>query len=67
MNNWYNKYSHYISSGFVLVFMFLLLVCALLFIFEQDILAERLSNWAYPFLGIGVGIRLVQLLKERKD
>lgn len=57
------RYLHYLGAAFVLVFMTILLVCALLFIFRQQIFAERLANWAYLFLVIGVGIRLIEFLK----
>ena len=71
MNSRCDKCLHYLKenpgSGFVLAFMFLLIVCAVLLIFGQEKIAGGVSNWAYLFLVIGVVIKLIRILRERED
>ncbi len=71
MNKGHNKYLCYLKknpgSGFILAFMFLLIVCAFLLICSWEKIAQGIANWAYLFLVIGVVIKLVRFLKERED
>ncbi len=71
MNSRYDKSLHYLKknpgSGFILAFMFLLVVCAFLLICGWEKIAEWVANWAYLFLVTGVLIKLVRFLKERED
>ena len=71
MNKRHNKCLHYLKknpgSGFILGFMFLLIVCAFLLILGREKTAQGIANWAYLFLVIGVVIKLVRFLKERED
>lgn len=70
MNNRYNKCFHYLKknpgSGFILVFMFLLAVCAFLLIHRREKIAEQVANWAYLSLVIGVIIKFVRMIREKK-
>ena len=70
MNNWFKRFLNYLKknpgSGFVLGFIVLLVGCAFLLIFKQERLAEHLANWAYSFLVIGVIIKFVRMIRERK-
>jgi len=52
------------ADGFIIAFMLLLIICALLLICKLDLIAEQFANIAYFALVIGVGIKLVQLVKE---
>jgi len=52
------------ADSFIIAFMLLLVICTLLLIFKLDLIAEKLANIAYFVLVIGVGIKLVKLVKE---
>ena len=55
------------SFPFIIGFMVLLIVCALLLIFEQEKMAEQLANIAYFLLVIGVGIEVYRLIKYGEE
>lgn len=58
-----------LSHKFIIGFMALLIICALLLIFKQEKVAEQVANVAYFLLVIGVGIEVCQLVKygERNE
>ena len=70
MNQWYKKSLDYLKknpgSGFVLVFMLLLITCAFLLILKQENIVEQVAKWAYLSLVIGVIIKFVRLIRERE-
>jgi len=53
------------SAPFIIVFMFLLIICAFLLIFKAEKVAEQLANIAYFSLVVGVGIELYQIVKHK--
>jgi len=64
-----NKWSYFqkkSSAIYILLFMALLLFCVPLLIMKLDIVAGPISNFAYAFLIIGVGIEFYQLIKQKK-
>lgn len=65
MGNKYSTYSYYISSGLVLIFMFLMAFSAFTVIFGHENIAKKLVNWACLFLVIGVIIKVIQFLVEK--
>jgi len=71
MNHWYKKLRQYLKtnpgSGFVLAFMFLLVICVFLLIFKWEKMAEQIVIWAYLFLVMGIVLKLIRFLKERKN
>ncbi len=54
------------SAIYILLFMILLLFCVPLLIMKLDVVAGPISNIAYAFLIIGVGIEFYQLIKQEK-
>ncbi|MBI4654814.1 MAG: hypothetical protein HY752_07470 [Nitrospirae bacterium] len=54
------------SAPFIIAFMALLIICALLLIFKVEKAAEQLANIAYFSLVVGVGIELYQMIKYGK-
>ncbi len=54
------------SDKCIVLFMFLLIACALLLIAHLEIAAERLANVAYFALCLGVVIKFVQLVRDNK-
>lgn len=52
------------SAIYILLFMILLLFCVPLLIMKLDVVAGPISNIAYAFLIIGVGIEFYQLIKQ---
>lgn len=64
-----NKWSYFpkkSSAIYILLFMILLLFCVPLLIMKLDVVAGPISNIAYAFLIIGVGIEFYQLIKQEK-
>lgn len=64
-----NKWSYFPkkpSAIYILLFMILLLFCVPLLIMKLDVVAGPISNIAYAFLIIGVGIEFYQLIKQEK-
>lgn len=57
-----------LSSGntYILLFMCLLAICAILLVLGLEKAAEQVANFAYFSLVIGVGIKLYQFIKEKK-
>ncbi len=53
------------GSGFVTIFMILLMTCAFLLIGKNEKAAESVANWAYLFLVIGVIIKVIELRKDK--
>ena len=53
-----------LGSGFVILFMILLMTCAFLLIGENERAAEGAVNWAYSFLVIGIIMGLVEGKRE---
>ncbi len=53
------------SDKCIVLFMFLLVACALFLIAHSEIAAEKLANMAYLSLCLGVIIKFVQLVKDR--
>ena len=53
------------SDKCIVLFMFLLIACALFLVANSEIAAERLANVAYFALCFGVIIKFVQMVKER--
>ena len=53
-----------LGSGFVILFMILLMICAFLLIGENERAAEGAVNWAYSFLVIGIIMGLVEGKRE---
>ena len=53
------------SDKCIVLFMFLLIACALLLIAHLEIAAERLANVAYFVLSFGVIIKFVQLVRDK--
>lgn len=53
-----------LGSGFVILFMILLMICAFLLIGENERAAEGAVNWAYSFLVIGIIMGLVEEKRE---
>ncbi|MFH1905613.1 MAG: hypothetical protein ABIK53_08870 [bacterium] len=53
------------SDKCIVLFMFLLIACALLLIANLEITAERVANVAYFALCLGVVVKFVQLVRER--
>ncbi len=49
------------GSGFIILFMILLIICAFLVMWKNEKAAEILANWAYVLLVIGVIIKFVEL------
>ncbi len=57
------------SAPFIIGFMFLLIICAILLMLKSEKTAKELANIAYFLLVIGVGIEVYQFVKhgERDD
>jgi len=55
------------SEKCVILFMFLLIACALLLISHLEIAAERAANIAYFALCLGVIIKFVQLVRDKNN
>ena len=51
---------------FIVTFMLLLISCALLLVLKKEKIAEEVANVAYFSLVIGVAIKLVLMIKQRK-
>ena len=49
------------GSGFIILFMILLITCAFLLAWESENIAKILANWAYLFLIIGVVMKLIEV------
>jgi len=48
------------SFIFIIIFMFLLIVCGFLLSIDKKMIAEKIGNWAYFSLCVGVFIELIQ-------
>jgi hypothetical protein len=53
------------GSGFIILFMILLMSCAFLLIGKNEKAAESMANWAYLFLVIGVIIKFIEMRKSK--
>ena len=53
------------GSGFVILFMILLIICAFLLAGKSEKAARILANWAYLFLIIGLVMKLVEMKRFR--
>ena len=53
------------GSGFIILFMILLMSCAFLLIGKDEKAAGRVANWAYLFLVIGVIIKFIEMRKSK--
>ena len=55
------------SAPYIMLFMILLLSCAILMMVKLEPIAEQVANVAYFLLVVGIGIEFYQLIKEKKD
>ncbi len=53
------------GSGFIILFMILLITCAFLLIVRNENAAEILAGWAYLFLVVGVIVKIIELRKNK--
>jgi hypothetical protein len=53
------------GSGFVILFVILLIICAFLLIGKNEKAAENVANWAYLFLVIGVITKVIEFKRDK--
>ena len=54
------------SAPYIMLFIILLLSCAILMMVKLEPIAEQVANVAYFLLVVGVGIEFYQLIKKKK-
>ena len=54
------------SAPYIMLFIILLLSCAILMMVKLEPIAEQIANVAYFLLVVGIGIEFYQLIKEKK-
>lgn len=53
------------GSGFIILFIILLISCVFLLIGNNGKAAERVANWAYLFLVIGAIIKFIETKRSK--
>ena len=53
------------GSGFIILFMVLLIACAFLLVGKNEKAAGSIANWAYLFLIMGVIIKFIEVRRSK--